>query len=103
MRCTTASLASHSRAAFSAMASNTDWRSDGELAIMRRISLVAASRASDSSRSRLRSLFSWINFAKDFRGARRRGFAYDFLVPFLVVEAIKNDRDGEVRRRANSP
>jgi len=45
-------LASHSRAAFSATASSTGCKSAGELAIMRRMSAVAVSRASDSSRAR---------------------------------------------------
>src|SRR3989338_1095198 len=52
MRNITASLASHNRAAFSATVSSTGWRSVGELAITRRISLVAVccSRTSLSSR-----------------------------------------------------
>ena len=36
-----ASFASHSRAAFAATVSSTDWMSVGELAITRKISLVA--------------------------------------------------------------
>src|SRR3990170_2379540 len=50
---------------------------------MRSMSRVAASRSSASSRSRLSSLFSRISFARDFRGARRRGFDGDFLVDIL--------------------
>ena len=48
--------ASHSRAAFSATASMTGWRSVGELAITRRISLVAVCCSSASVSSRFRVL-----------------------------------------------
>ena len=50
------SSASHSRAAFSAIGSKTGWRSVGELAITRRISLVAVCCSSASVSSRFRVL-----------------------------------------------
>ena len=49
------SVAPHTRAAFSATASMTGWRSVGELAITRRISPVAVCCSSDSVSSRFRA------------------------------------------------
>src|SRR6185436_12792470 len=49
--------------AYSAIVSSTGWMSIGELAIMRRIALVAACCSAPSSRSRLSCLFSRTSLA----------------------------------------
>ena len=61
MRKITASVPSHSRAAFSASTFITGWRSVGELAITRRISPVAVCCSRASVRSRLRTCNSLNN------------------------------------------
>src|SRR5262249_48956139 len=70
-RLITASMASHSLAAYSATTSNTGCKSVGELAMTRRISLVAVCCSNASVRSRLR--FSNQKTSHTVRRAHRGG------------------------------
>src|SRR6266545_6570976 len=124
-RHTAASAASHSCAAFSAIALITARKSAGERAIMRRTSPVAASRSSASSRSRLSCSFSpavalsrrkdsarsrlrasscWRNsaivcasFATDVFTFGRRGVVFLFLELFLDATKTNPNRWGNRR------
>src|SRR5215813_14010116 len=97
-RCIIALLASHNLAAFSTTTSSTGWRSVGELAMTRRISLVAicCSRASrscelDESRScsqdsrcsatRFNSFLSWLSSVA-------RGLFLFFDAPTLAIRVL---------------
>src|SRR5262245_31254663 len=64
------------------------------------MSLVAASRSSNPSRSILSSLFSRTSFASAFFGEGRRGFDGDFLVDMFVLFWLFQDyREGIIHRR----
>src|SRR5262245_57118585 len=111
---------SQRRAALSTKVPSTGLRSVGELAITRKISLVAVCCSRASLSWRLRSCNSlavalsrfkdspsfWrssaivsARLAGEVFAMRRRGLAFLFVAPFLVVIAIKKDRCGSRKER----
>ena len=88
-RHTSTASALHSRAALSAIVSKTDCRSDGELAIMRRISLVAACCSAASRISRPCAAIVFFSFETESAEDAARGFGLVFFAAFLVVLAIR--------------
>src|SRR5262245_8281519 len=66
------------------------------------MSLVAASRSSNPSRSNLSSLFSRTTFASAFFGEGRRGFDGDFLVGIFVLFWLFQDYREEIIHRRDA-
>src|SRR5688572_23959696 len=95
-----ASLASQTRAAFSAMAFSVVSRSVGELAITPRISLVALCCSSASSRSRLSCSFSRRSFSLSSLRDGRRALDCVFLI-LLILFAIFGCRFPRLAHRQN--
>src|SRR4030095_4239542 len=91
-RCTITSSALHMRAAFSAIVSITDWRSPGELAITRRISLVAPCCSTPSRIPRACAAILFFNFATESPEDEERRFVVDFFEAFLFIRAKQKAR-----------
>src|SRR5215467_12719740 len=66
------------------------------------MSLVAASRSSNPSRSIFSSLFSRTSFASAFFGEGRRGFDGDFLVGIFVLFCLFQDYREEIIHRRDA-